>query len=435
MNYEEALEYIHSINWTFCKPGLERITALCKKLGDPQKHVKFIHVAGTNGKGSVSAMLSSILTKAGYRTGLYTSPYIKHFNERMMIDGEMISEEELTDLTDHIRPVADAMEDKPTEFELITAIAFLYFARHNCDLVVLECGLGGRLDSTNIIEDPVLSIITGVALDHVSILGDTTEKIAMEKAGIIKKGCPVVFGNNSHDADALRVIRSVAEEKCAPLTVTDEAMLQNVRYSVNETLFDFGRECDYALKLLGVYQPYNAATVLTSISVLRHCGYQISEETVRRGFEAAYWPARFERLSNDPIVIYDGGHNPQGIDVAKRSIKAYFENEKILLLTGVMGDKDYSYMVKELSSLSEHVYTVTPNNPRSLSAFELAEIYRSYGVNATPFLTVEEAVKTAFEDARHQKRPLLILGSLYLYCEVYPLVEGLTQADQTERIC
>ena len=435
MNYEEALLYIHSINWTFCKPGLERITALCEKLGDPQKQVKFIHVAGTNGKGSICAMLSSILTKAGYKTGLYTSPYIKHFNERMMIDGEMISEKELSALTEYIRPIADAMEDKPTEFELITAIAFLYFARHNCDLVVLECGLGGRLDSTNIIEDPALSVITGVALDHVSILGDTTEKIAMEKSGIIKNGCPVVYGNNSHDADAYRVIRLVAAEKNAPLTVTDEGMLQNVRHSVNETLFDFGGECDYRLKLLGVYQPYNAATVLTAVSVLRHSGYQIHERAVREGLRTVYWPARFERLSDDPIVIYDGGHNPQGIDVAKRSIKTYFGDERILLLTGVMGDKDYSCMVKELAPLSQHVYTVTPNNPRSLSAFELAEVYRSYGVDATPFESVANAVKTAMEDARHQKRPLFILGSLYLYCEVYPLVEAFHIGGQTERTC
>ncbi len=423
MNYEEALQYIHSINWTFCKPGLERIQTLCERLGDPQKRVKFIHVAGTNGKGSVSAMLSTILSRAGYKTGLYTSPYIKHFNERMMINGQMISEEELTALTQLVRPIADAMEDKPTEFELITAIAFLYFARNGCDLVVLECGLGGRLDSTNVIESTALSIITGVALDHVSILGDTVEKIAREKAGIIKEGCPVVFGNNSHDVDALRVVCATAEERHAPLLVTDESKLQNVRYSVDETLFDFDGTRDYALRLLGVYQPYNAATVLTAVSALRGNGYEIPEEAVKEGLRTVYWPARFERLSDDPVVIYDGGHNPQGIEVAKKSIKAYFGDEQILLLTGLMGDKDYSCMVGELAPLAEHIYTVTPNNPRSLPAEELAEVYRSFGADATAFETVEEAVKTAMEDARRQKRPLFILGSLYLYCEVYPLVE------------
>ena len=424
MNYQEALEYIHSINWTFCKPGLERIRTLCERMGDPQKRIKFIHVAGTNGKGSVCAMLSSVLTKAGYKTGLYTSPYIKHFNERMMIDGEMISEEELTALTEYVRPIADAMEDKPTEFELITALAFEYFARHECDVVVLECGLGGRLDSTNIIDAPILSVITGVALDHVAILGDSTEKIAREKAGIIKSGCPVLFGNNSHDDDALRVIVNTAASLGAPLSVTNESMLRNVRHSIDGTIFDFGEERDYTLKLLGVYQPYNAATVLTAITLLRDCGYLVSEDAVREGLRTVYWPARFERLSDDPVVIYDGGHNPQGIAVAKKSIETYFGNEKILLLTGLMGDKDYSCMVNELAPLTERVYTVTPNNPRSLSANELAEVYRAANASATPFETVSAAVEAAMFDARRENRPLFILGSLYLYCEVYPLVEA-----------
>lgn len=424
MNYQEALEYIHSINWAFCKPGLERIRTLCERLGNPQARMKFIHVAGTNGKGSVCAMLSSILTKAGYKTGLYTSPYIKHFNERMMIDGEMISDEELTTLTEYIRPIADAMEDKPTEFELITALAFEYFARHGCDLVILECGLGGRLDSTNIIETPVLSIITGVALDHVAILGDTVEKIAREKAGIIKAGCPVLFGNNSHEDDALRVIAEVAADQGAPLSVTDEAMLRNVRYSVDGTTFDYGEGKDYTLRLLGVYQPYNAATVLSAVAALRDCGYNVSERAVREGLCTVYWPARFERLSDDPVVIYDGGHNPQGIAVAKKSIEAYFGNERILLLTGLMGDKDYSCMVSELAPLAERVYTVTPNNPRSLPADELAEVYRRFGADAVSFETVASAVDAAMRDARSENRPLFVLGSLYLYCEIYPLVEA-----------
>lgn len=424
MNYKEALEYIHSINWTFCKPGLERIRTLCERLGNPQNKVKFIHVAGTNGKGSVCAMLSTILLKAGYRTGLYTSPYIKHFNERMMIDGQMISDKELTELTEYIRPIADEMEDKPTEFELITALAFEYFARHSCDLVVLECGLGGRLDSTNIIEDPALSIITGVALDHTAILGDTVEKIAGEKAGIIKTGCPVLFGNNSREEDALDVIVHASSKHNAPLVVTDERMLCNIRYTVDGTFFDFGEGKDYALRLLGVYQPYNAATVLTAVGILRQNGYVISEDAVREGLRTVYWPARFERLSDTPVVIYDGGHNPQGIAAAKQSIEAYFGNEKILLLTGLMGDKDYTLMVNELAPLTEAVYTVTPNNPRSLPAEELAKVYQDAGASASAFDAVADAVNTAMTDALLKKRPLFILGSLYLYCEVYPLVEA-----------
>ena len=424
MNYTEALEYIHSINWAFCKPGLERVSELCKRLGDPQKRVKYIHIAGTNGKGSVSAMLSSILTAAGYKTGLYTSPYIKTFNERMAISGHPISDDELVELTERIRPIADSMTDKPTEFELITALAFEYFAKNNCDIVVLECGLGGRLDSTNVIEDPALSLITGVALDHTAILGDTVSAIAFEKAGIIKKGRPVLFGNNSGEADALCVIRDAAEKKGAPLTVTDEGLLSNIRYSVDGTLFDFGAEKDYKLSLLGVYQPKNAATVLTAIRILRDGGYQIPELAVREGLSTVYWPARFERLSDTPTVIYDGGHNPQGIAAAKESIKAYFGDKKVLLLTGLMGDKDYTHMVRELSAIAEKVYTVTPNNPRSLPAEELRNVYRSFGTPAEAFETVADAVKTAMTDAERSGMPLFVLGSLYLYCEIYPLVDA-----------
>ena len=209
MNYPESLEYIHSINWCFCKPGLERIRELCERLGNPQRELKFVHVAGTNGKGSSCAMLESVLRAAGYKTGLYTSPYITVFNERMRINGENISDEELAEITTFIRPIADAMKDKPTEFELITAVAFEYFKRNGCDVVVLEAGMGGRLDSTNIIESSLLSIITGIALDHTAFLGDTVEKIAGEKAGIIKSGCPVLFGGDDDSA------RSVIKEKSA----------------------------------------------------------------------------------------------------------------------------------------------------------------------------------------------------------------------------
>lgn len=423
MNYAQALEYIHSVNWVFCKPGLERISELCKALGNPEKQLKFVHIAGTNGKGSFCAMLSSILTSAGYKTGLYTSPYIKCFNERMMINGQMIENEELVSLVEEVRPIADAMEDKPTEFELITALAFLYFARNHCDIVVLECGLGGRLDSTNVIENSVLSVITGVDLDHTSILGNTVEAIAEEKAGIIKEGRPVLFGNNSHEHEALGVIRRVACMKKAPLVVTDESLLSNIRYSIDQTIFDFDEGKDYVLPLLGVYQPYNAASVLTAVKSLRYSGYEISEEAVKDGLSRVSWPARFERLSRDPVVIYDGGHNPQGIAAALKSIKTYFPENKFLLLTGLMRDKDYHRMIGSLAPLVKKVYTVTPDNPRSLPADELADVYRSYQVEAEAFDNTAVAVRSAMKAAKESGLPLFILGSLYLYCDVYRYVE------------
>ena len=212
MNYSEAIEYIHSVNWMFCNPGLERVRTLCHALGDPQDSLKFIHVAGTNGKGSFCSMLDSILRAEGYKVGLFTSPYVMEFGERMRVDGENISESELCDLVERVKPIADKMEDKPTEFELITALAFLYFAEKKCDFVVLECGLGGRLDATNVIKTPILSVITGIALDHTAILGDTEEKIAAEKAGIIKSGVPVLWCGAHKGAE------QVISEKCAEMT-------------------------------------------------------------------------------------------------------------------------------------------------------------------------------------------------------------------------
>ena len=219
MNYEESLAYIHSVMWQGSRPGLERITELLDKMGNPQKQLKVIHVTGTNGKGSFCAMLESILRHSGYKTGLFTSPYIEHFEERMMVNGEMISREMLAEITSEIRPIADSMSDLPTEFELITAIGFAFFAKMNCDICVIEAGMGGRLDSTNVFDNPILSVITGVALDHTAFLGDTTEKIAVEKAGIIKKNVPVLVGNV--DEAAYNVIANKANEMQAPVFKVD----------------------------------------------------------------------------------------------------------------------------------------------------------------------------------------------------------------------
>ena len=263
MNYEQALTYIHSVNWTFCKPGLERITALCTALGNPQNKLRFIHVAGTNGKGSTSAMLASVLQSAGYRTGLYTSPYIRTFCERIRVDGENIPEEKLAALTEKIRPIADAMEDKPTEFEVITALAFAYFADCGCDVVVLEVGLGGRLDSTNVIKNTALSIITGIDFDHTALLGNTIEEIAAEKAGIIKENRPVLFGGlagAAHDT-----VQRVALEKNAPFYTVDRSSYVQKGATLDGTVFDYLHYSNLHLPLLGTYQSYNVTLVLTAI--------------------------------------------------------------------------------------------------------------------------------------------------------------------------
>ncbi|MBP3375316.1 MAG: bifunctional folylpolyglutamate synthase/dihydrofolate synthase [Clostridia bacterium] len=422
MNYTEAIEYIHSVNWTFCKPGLERVETLCHALGDPQDSLKFVHVAGTNGKGSFCAMTDSILRKAGYKVGLFTSPYIVEFNERMRINGENISNEELCELVEYIKPIADKMEDKPTEFELITSLAFLYFARHNCDVVVLECGLGGRLDATNIIRTPILSVITGIALDHTAILGDTIEKIAGEKAGIIKKDVPVLWCGK--DESAKEVILSRAAEMGAPTLTVDRSSLKVKESSLSGTTFDYAGREELHLSLLGSYQPENATNCLTAIDSLKNMGFDIPEQAIREGLKTVKWPARFEIISHSPLIIADGGHNPEGIDGAVKSIESYFGENKVCIVTGVMADKDYKYMASRIASVAEKVFTLTPANPRALDATAYAKVFSSLGVSADACASVSDAVNNAIKWAKENNKPIISLGSLYMYCEVAEAVKN-----------
>lgn len=415
MNYEQALNYIHSVNWTFCKPGLERVTALCMALGDPQSKLRFVHVAGTNGKGSTSAMLASVLQNAGYKTGLYTSPYIRTFCERIRVDGENIPQAALCKLTERIRPIADAMEDKPTEFELITALAFAYFAECRCDVVVLEVGLGGRLDSTNVIENTLLSIITGIDFDHTALLGNTIEEIAREKAGIIKAGRPVLFGGG--EGAARNTVKQVAKEKGAPFYTVDRSSYQEKSATLDGTVFDYSHYANLHLPLLGAYQPYNATLVLTAIDILKEQGLAIREADVREGLSSVRWPARFELLSRDPIVIYDGGHNPEGVRAAVESIKTYFPGQKVNILSGVMADKERGEMIETVKPVTAHAFTVTPNNPRALAAQDYAAQLTAHGISATSYASVAEGVKAAIEASKKEGIPLICLGSLYLYEE------------------
>ncbi len=413
MNYEETLEYIHSSSSVFCKPGLDRIDALLDALGHPERAMKYIHVGGTNGKGSTSSMLAKILAAEGYRVGLYTSPYVRRFNERMRISGVEISDEELTEITALVRPIAENMADKPTEFELITAIAFEYFRRGSCDVVVLEVGMGGRLDSTNVIDSPLLSIITGISLDHVAFLGDTVEKIAFEKAGIIKAGCPVLFGGE--DDAALSVIREVAERKNSPLYTLDYSALSVKKSDLTGSEFSYKTWENIKISLLGSYQPRNAAVVLTAVDILRKEGLAISDKAVRLGLLTASWPARFEVILDSPTVIFDGAHNAEGIAAAVASIKSYFGDKRVVIFTGVLSDKDYNAIAKSIAEVASYAFTITPDNPRALSAEKYAEILANNGVISTPCKNTEEAIEKGILSASEQGTALCCLGSLYTY--------------------
>ena len=410
MNYREALEYMDSVGFFGSKPGLERITELCRLLRQPQKGLKCIHIAGTNGKGSCAAMLASVLKAAGFRTGLYTSPYLFRFNERMQINSQQIPDEALAAIVSEIKPLAEGMEDHPTEFELMTAAAFLWFAREKCDVVVLETGLGGRYDATNIIENPELSLITNIGLDHTAVLGSSPEQIAWEKAGIIKPGRPCVIYEQTES------VRSIIERECrdkaAPLTEADFSAIEPVFDSLDGQAFNY-RGKSYALPLLGEHQLKNAAAVLECVDVLRSTGWDISPEALERGLYAVSWPARFELVSDSPYFVVDGGHNPQCAETVRDNLLRYFPRRRRVLLIGVLADKDYKSLTAILDDAADEYICVSPESERALPAQALAEHLCVYGKPVRAIESIGEAVSAA-KAAAGEDGVVCAVGSLYI---------------------
>lgn len=411
MTYEEALTYIHSVCWKGSIPGLGRTQELLAKLGNPEKTMKFVHITGTNGKGSTASMTASVLRKAGYCTGLYTSPYIWRFNERMNVDGQDISDEELAEITEQVRPFAESMADHPTEFELVTVIAFLYFARHNCDIVVLEVGMGGALDSTNVIDAPEVAVMTNIGLDHTEYLGNTLEEIATTKAGIIKPGCEAVLYPSTEGVE--QAVRQVCEGLSVPLTVADFGAITPISRDFSGQSFSY-KTCEkIRLPLLGNHQLCNCAVVLETVAALRRQGWNISEENLYDGIRDTVWPGRFELLRRDPVFIVDGGHNPQCMDALQENVREYLAGRDITALTGVMADKDYTDMYASMAPYVSRFVTVTPDNPRAMSAENLAEFLQQFGKPAQAAASVEQGVLDAMTFAG-KDGVVLAFGSLYM---------------------
>ena len=415
MNVNEAIEYIHSVCWKGSVPGLGRTQDLLRRLGNPEKKLKFVHIAGTNGKGSTAAMTASILRKAGYRTGLYTSPYIYRFHERMQIDGEQIADEDLVEVTEFVKPHAQAMTECPTEFELVTAIAFEYFARKKCDIVVLEVGMGGALDSTNVIDVPEVAVITNIGLDHTDYLGDTVEKIAATKAGIFKEGGSAVVYRGSPSVE--EVYETVCAQRHMTLRKADFAGLNLKAHSLDGQVFDCGSRKDLVLPLLGDHQLHNAAVVLSVIDTLIDKGWNISEQNIRDGMRDVTWPGRFDIVGRDPLFIIDGGHNPQCIEALVKNIEDYLTGRTVIALTGVLADKDYGDMYKPVMPFIKEFVCITPPNPRRLFATELAAHLQEKGATATPCDSIEAGVRTALEKAG-KDGVILCFGSLYTIGDV-----------------
>ena len=410
MDYREALQYIDGVSWLGSRPGLERVAALLHRLGDPQEKLRFVHIAGTNGKGSCAAMTASVLRAAGYRTGLFTSPYLFRFNERMQINGEPIGDEELAALVTQIRPIADAMEDHPTEFELMTAVALLWYLRERCEIVVLEVGLGGRLDATNVIGAPEAAVIMNIGLDHTAVLGDTVEQIAVEKAGIVKPGCAVALYPQTPEAEA--VVRERCEAVGASLRVADLTQLQGEFDSLEGQVFRY-RGASYAIPLLGEHQLRNAAVVLEVAEILREKGWKLPHEAVEHGLYAVSWPARFELLRAEPPFVVDGGHNPQCAMTVAESLLRYFPDRRRVLLVGVLADKDYEGLFDILDVAADAYFCVTPASARALPADRLAAFLSRYGKPVTVCPDIPAGVEAA-SAAAGEDGVACAVGSLYM---------------------
>ncbi len=450
----DAVAYLNEPRWRTSRLGLERIRALMEALGHPERRLRFVHVAGTNGKGSTCAYLESVLRAAGHRVGMFTSPYIERFEERIQLDGVPISSDDLRSVTLAVRDAAEAVAaatgDHPTEFELMTAVAFTYFDQARCDIVVAEVGLGGRLDSTNMIERPEAAVVTRIGLDHTDVLGDTLAAVAGEKAGIVKPGSPVVSW--PQEPEAMAVVEAAARKAGCELYVANFAEGEVLPLAGTIRPFSYRGE-RYETALLGSYQPYNAMVALEAVQVLRERGWRLPQEAVRRGIAEARWPGRFEVLplgrdavgmpgrqerdaagnsadagvppkSGDaaaggaagPVCIVDGGHNEQGAQALADSLRSVFPGRPVVFIMGVLADKDYPAMVRAVLPLAKAVVAVTPPNPRALSADDLVTCVRQLGEAAAVRATVAENYGDAAAQARAMAADddvICAFGSLY----------------------
>jgi len=413
MNKQETIEYIELSEKRAKKTNIDRIKTLMQLLGNPEKGLKFVHVTGSNGKGSTCAMIANVLQTAGYKTGLFTSPHLMEYNERIRLNGIDISDEDLAYYAEIVKKAAKNMQEIPAVFEKLFAIAMLYYKDQKPDIVVLEVGIGGRLDTTNVIEPPEVCVITNIGLEHTKYLGDTVEKIAFEKAGIIKTGCDAVVYDST--PGVVEVVKNVCKERNVPLSVVDFSAIYAREQSLYGQIFDYKRFSSIKLPLLGNHQLKNAATVIESLLALQNRGWNISDEDILKGIETSNWAARFEVLSYEPLFILDGGHNPQCIESLVENLKAYLPNQKISFIFGVMADKDYEKELALVMPFAKRFICVTPPSNRALNADDLALHIKNLGCEAYGVSEIEKAVHFAnsFKDS-----PVVAFGSLYISGEI-----------------
>lgn len=419
MNYIEARKFIEEVSTRGSELGLTSITNLLDLLGNPQDQLKFIHVGGTNGKGSLLAYLESILRTEGYRVGRYISPTLFSYRERIQVSGSYISREDFARL---LTRVAEAMEQMkllgqglPTVFEVETAVSFLYFQEMDCDLVLLEVGMGGRLDATNLIKTPVLTALTSISMDHMEFLGDTLAKIAWNKAGIFKEGVPAVAAHQKEEAQ--QVICKEAKEKHTDCHFVDLGLLTDVVYGLEKQQFSYGEFKNLEIHLAGKHQVENAALALECIESLRRSGYSVSDMSIREGLKNTQWKGRFTIIHKEPLVIIDGAHNPDAAQRLREAVETYFPEQKKYYIFGVFSDKEYDKIIESTAPLAEHIFAIeTPDNPRALPAAQLAEAVRRVNPSVEAAESITDAVKKAFAAAQPED-VIVIFGSLSFLSE------------------
>lgn len=426
MTYTDALAYIEETGKYGSVPGLESITELCKRLGNPQEELQFVHIAGTNGKGSVLAYISTVLKEAGYRVGRYISPTIVDYRERIQVSGKMISKEGLCrNLEKIISAVNDMLEEgktHPTAFEIETALAFLYFREKKCDIVVLETGLGGSLDATNLVTTTIVSVIASISRDHMAFLGETLAEIAENKAGIIKKGVPVV--SMAQKPEAMQVIEQAAKEKGSRLIIASGEEAKNIRYGIEKQRFDYKKYKKMEITLAGQCQIDNCILAIEALALLSENGFLIGEKALRQGLFKTEWRGRFTVIAKKPIFITDGAHNEDAAKKLAASVQFYFTNKKIIYIMGILKDKEYEKIIANTYALAEQIITVAaPDNPRAMSAYELAKAVREYHSGVTAADSLEEAVEMSYLLA-DQDSVIIAFGSLSFLGQLMTIVEN-----------
>ncbi len=423
MTYEQALESIHSLLTFGSRPGLDRMRRFLKELGDPQDKLKYIHVAGTNGKGSVCALLSSVLVAAGYKTGLFISPYITDFRERIQINNRMVDREALTGAVERTLPVLKRLNEQGvviTEFEYVNALQFLIHAEAECDIVVLETGMGGLLDCTNVIEPPLCAVLTAIGLDHTAVLGDTVAAIAAQKCGIIKENSAVV--TSAQCDEAMQVIEQTARIKHVPLLTAENVSVTVQEETLSGTVMTWNGT-QLRLRLAGAHQIENAKTALAALDYLRlNDLLDFTDTDVQNGFLAAVNPARLELLSQDPVVLLDGAHNPNGMEALTAAVKRFLPDTPVYCVIGMMADKDIDSALSLMQGIPEAVFTAPVDNPRAIAPEALAEKIKPVCSNVTACGSATEAFDKALALAKANNGAALVCGSLYLAGELRPYI-------------